>query len=350
MEIKQEKRTEDSGNRSNTPYDDAFRTMIEKGGKLRIPFLNEMFHLKDPIAPDTLIENVANEYFISEGNGKQKKIITDSVLHIGNRTFHVECQSTADGSILVRMFEYDISIALNEREFQDNHLTVHIPMSGILFLRRIPGAAENLTVTIQTRGGSVSYAEDILYLADYTLDDLIRKKLLFLFPFYLFNLEQEFGGFEKGNEASRQKVGTLFRDLLQHVNDLYQSREISCENYLLITDMIRKVTDSLTRKYNRVRKELDSIMGGKVLKFKGEDIYKEGLAEGKAEGKAEGRAEGKVEGIAEGKILELIELVHEGAFSVDYAANRAEKKYGIKKEDFRKMLDSYEPDDELMQG
>ena len=40
---------------SNTPYDDAFRTMMGKSGVLRVAFINEMFHPSRPIKSDTKI-------------------------------------------------------------------------------------------------------------------------------------------------------------------------------------------------------------------------------------------------------------------------------------------------------
>lgn len=275
---------------SNTPYDDAFRTMIVKSGNLRIPFINEMFRLAVPIPQNTPIENVHNEYFIDEGQGKQSRIVTDSVLHINGKTYHIECQSMPDGTILVRMFEYDINVAISEKQYDNYHLTVNIPTSGVLFLRKAPGVPEQMTVTINTRNGSIDYPVDVMSLADYTLDDLIRKNLLFLFPFYMFNLESEFAGYEKSDEVSREKVIGSFNELLEHVNKLYESRELTFENYLLVTDMLRKVTDSLTQKYENVRKELDEIMGGKIIEFKGEKIFNEGRDQG-ADDKAKDVAE-----------------------------------------------------------
>lgn len=264
---------------SNTPYDDAFRTMVTKSGNLRLPFINEMFHPDIPLKPGTPIENVSNEYFIEEGKGKQREVITDSVLHIAGKTYHIECQSFSDGTILVRMFEYDVTIGLKESEYSAGHLTVTMPHSGVLFLRKTSNTPAKMLVTISTEGGSIEYEVAALYLADYTLDDLIKKDLLFLFPFYMFNLEGEIKKAEENNTAAKEKVITSFSELIQHVNDLYATEKITFENYLLVTDMLRKVTDSLTKNYDNVRKELDDIMGGKVLEFKGEKIYREGSDE-----------------------------------------------------------------------
>ena len=40
------------------------------------------------------------------------------------KRYHIECQSTEDGSMIVRMFEYDTQLALENREFISNILTV----------------------------------------------------------------------------------------------------------------------------------------------------------------------------------------------------------------------------------
>ena len=160
--------------------------------------------------------------------------------------------------------------------------------------------------------------------------------LLFLFPFYIFNLEKELKTFEK--TESRTKVISSFSELLEYVNELYNTEKIAFDKYLLLTDMIQKVADSLSVKYDNARKELDEVMGGKILEFRGESIFNKG----KEEGREEGREEGKVEG--------LLDLAYDGTLSVDIAAEKAEKKYKVSKEEFMKMLKAYKPDDNLMQG
>lgn len=67
-------------------------------------------------------------------------------------------------------------------------------------------------------------------------------------------------------------------------------------------------------------------MGGKVLEFKNERLLNEGA------------------------INELIDLVHEGQITENFASNRASLKYGISKEDFHKKLIEDQTVDDLMQG
>ena len=322
---------------SNTPYDDAFRTMMGKNGVLRVAFINEMFHPSRPIKPDTRIDEAVNENFSEQGNGAQRRLVTDSLLHIEGSTYHIECQSLPDGTILVRMFEYDLVVGLKESRYEDYHLTVDIPVSGVLFLRSTKNIPDEMKVTINAVGGSIDYPVATLKLSDYTLDDLIRKDLLFLFPFYIFNLEKELKAFDKGTEHRTKVIGSV-SELLDYVNKLYGEGKLACDKYLLLTDMIQKVADHLSVKYGNARKELDEIMGGKILEFRGESIFNKGKEEGREEGKEEG------------KVDELLDLAYDGTLPVDVAAKRAETKYKVSKEDFMKMLSSYKPDDDLMQG
>jgi hypothetical protein len=47
----------------------------------------------------------------------------------------VECESTYDGTIIIRIYEYDSQIALYNGEFRDGVLEVKFPHAGIMFLR-----------------------------------------------------------------------------------------------------------------------------------------------------------------------------------------------------------------------
>lgn len=76
-------------NNNNTIFDDVFRTMVEKIPELVIPLLNEVFGTD--YQENTSIIQMRNEH--QTENGER---ITDSTLKIGNRIYHIECQSTRD--------------------------------------------------------------------------------------------------------------------------------------------------------------------------------------------------------------------------------------------------------------
>ena len=117
----------------NTPYDDVFRTLLTDCTELMIPVVNEIFHTK--YTGKETICLLQNEHFIKMPDGSEQERITDSSFEIiseetapiaqgQKKRYHIECQSTEDGSMIVRMFEYDTQLALENREFISNILTV----------------------------------------------------------------------------------------------------------------------------------------------------------------------------------------------------------------------------------
>ena len=106
--------------------------------RLIIPVINEIF-------AKTIVEMrrlffTRNSFCESPQDGEKTKRITDSSFEIigekRNKTkFLLECQSTEDSSMLIRIFEYATQIALDQGELENNVLKVEIPRSAILFLR-----------------------------------------------------------------------------------------------------------------------------------------------------------------------------------------------------------------------
>lgn len=90
---------------NNTIFDDVFRTMLEKMPQLIIPVINEVFGTDYPA--DIPIIQRRNEHYT-----RKDEIITDSHLLIADKLYHIECQSTTDAAMVIRMVEYDFAVAL----------------------------------------------------------------------------------------------------------------------------------------------------------------------------------------------------------------------------------------------
>ena len=91
----------------NTIFDDVFRTMVQKMPQLLIPVINEVF--KTNYTEQDYIDQSRNEHMEQFG-----KVITDSISRIGHKIYRIECQSTDDSTMVMRMIEYDFAIALEQ--------------------------------------------------------------------------------------------------------------------------------------------------------------------------------------------------------------------------------------------
>ena len=97
----------ENGESFNTIFDDVFRTIAQKMPFLLIPLINEVFGTA--YTEDQEFEQLCNEHYEKFG-----KIVTDSILRIEGRLYHMECQSQKDGDMTLRMVEYDFAIALEQ--------------------------------------------------------------------------------------------------------------------------------------------------------------------------------------------------------------------------------------------
>ncbi len=277
---------------TNTPYDDVFRTLLNDCSPLIIPIINEVF--KEQYSGEEEITFSPNEHFLNRQGGKEDERITDSSFKIQGKEmkkYHLECQSSSDNSMLVRFFEYDTQIALDEGEINGNTLTVTLPHSAVLFLRCRASTPDTLKIRIETPGGAAEY--DILAVKSqqYTLQEIFEKKLLLLIPFYIFSHEERFEEYEK-NAAKLSILQAEYGQIKNKLEKLAENGTISEYVKCTIIDMSDKVLEHIAVKYDAVREGVRVIMGGRVLEYEAKTIKREGIAEGRAKGIAEGREKG----------------------------------------------------------
>ncbi len=293
---------------SNTPYDDVFRTLLNDCSPLILPLINEVFG--EHYTGREKIVFSPNEHFLNRQDGEEEERITDNsfkVLGAIPKKYHWECQCSPDNSMLVRFFEYDTQIALDEGEIVENVLTVTFPHSAVLFLRHTLSTPNTMTIKINTPGGDISYDIQVMKVGMYSLDEIFDKNLLFLIPFYIFSHESRFKEYAE-NEEKLSDLKAEYEKIKNRLEELAKNGMIDEYTRCTITDMSNKVLEHIAKNYKSVREGVKSVMGGKILDYEAKDI----LNRGKQEGKQEGRLE------------LLFNLVSRKIFSVEDAAMEAQ--------------------------
>lgn len=309
----------------NTPYDDVFRTLLNDCSELVIPVINEIF--EERYRGDEQVVFSPNEHFLNRQDGEERKLITDSSFKIRGmeeKEYLFECQSTPDSSMLVRIFEYAAQIALDHGEITGNVLKVKIPHSAVLFLRSRRSTPDQMKIEIETPGGRVSFDVPVMKAAEYTLDEIFDKGLLFLIPFYIFSHEKHFKEYNKDAERLESLKGEYI-EIVQRLEELAESGKISACTKTTIIGLTGKVLENIAKRYDNVREGVKAVMGGKVLEYEAKTILNEG------------RAEGRREGIREGILQTLSGLVRDGILTVADAASRA----GLTEEVFVEEMQAY---------
>mgnify|MGYP003278690280 FL=1 len=304
----------------HTTYDDVFRTILNDCRDLIHPLLNEIFgeHYsgREPIHFGT------NEHFMNQQHGQGDKRITDSSFTVSGIVlirYHLECQSTGDATMDRRMFEYDSQIALDDSEKLDDALVLSFPKSAVLFLRQTAGTPDNMQIRLKLHNTQkeVNLEIPILSIVNYTADELFQKNLLILLPFHLFYYEKQFPKMEQ-DAASRERLKEIYINIRLRLEEMGRQGTITEYTCRTILDLSRRVAENLCQKYDNIRKEIVSIMGGEILEYEAKTI----LNEGKKQGWILGHESGLAEGLSTGRMTTYLELVKEGILNIKDAARR----------------------------
>ncbi len=227
---------------TNTPYDDVFRTLLNDCSSLIIPVINEMFG--EHYSGQEKIVFSPNEHFLNQQGGNEEERITDTSFRIeGKETkkYHLECQSSTDNSMLVRFFEYDTQIALDEGTIKGNILTVTLPHSAVLFLRHHASTPDTLKIRMVTPGGTVEYERD---------------------------------------QAKLKALQEEYEWIKNKLEELANQGAISEYTRCTIIDMSNKVLEHIAVKYDSVKEGVKAVMGGKILEYEAKTIKREGIEQG----------------------------------------------------------------------
>ena len=307
------------GNESNAAYDDVFRTTVNDCPRLILPVCNELFN--SGYTGNEIIVKTENEIFLHKQDGKEEKRITDTSLVIKRsmedigKGYHLECQSTKDGTLIIRMYEYDSQIALKNGELDEDTLTVRFPESAILYLRSDKKTPDFLWMKMETPGGIVRYPIPVMKIKEYTLDMIFEKELYFIIPFYIFTYEKDLRKYEK-NPAMRVQLQKDFLDMRNRLQRCMEEGLIDEYTRCTLLDMSKKVVRSLLgSKYPQIEKGVEEVMGGNILEYEAKTILNKGKALGRAEG----------------VMTTLTELVQKGLLDIKVAAEQA----GMTVEEFK---------------
>lgn len=308
-----------SGAHSATPYDDVFRTMFTDCPELIIPVTNELFNTNYPI--DIKVENLSTS-LSSDDDTNILRREADSCIKILNRVYHIECQSSYDGTMVLRMAEYDSIIALREAHslfFEDStsyltkSLTINWPLSAVIYLRCNVNLPNHYTYIIYFHNRSngnneISVNVPILKMQSYTTDELLKKDLVFLFPFHVFAYEKYLN---KNTIEFPVTLTEAYSKLDKYLSDKTKRGLLTEYHSSIIRHMIVITTDALSKGNKKIMKGVERIMRGTVLEYEAKTIYREGIKEGIKSG------------IKEGHLNTLISLVNKNKLSLSDAAKEA---------------------------
>lgn len=199
----------------NTIFDDVFRTIAQKMPFLLIPLINEVF--STTYSEDQKFAQFRNEHYEKFG-----KIVTDSIIQIGEHLYHIECQSQKDGDMALRMIEYDFAIAVEHSAMDHGIIEIDFPESCVLYIRNHSGMpGHHIARICFADGPTVTYKVPVIMAQDYTVDSIFEKRMLALLPYHILRYEH----FLRSNSTNQKKLEQMLADYSMICEKLPQMQE-----------------------------------------------------------------------------------------------------------------------------
>ena len=284
-----------------TPFDDAFKTEVARLREFLVPLINELYG-SEIDASLVEITREANEHYMMADTDEDSTDIphrlTDSCLRIEGKLYHVECQSTEDGDILLRLVEYNMQIGLENVAYEGaDNLVVEMPQSSLLKLRSgtPDGMKRSLSrITYRHNDQEIRMEVPVLHVQAYTPEEIYEKNLYFLIPFYSMRYEKAFDRIARDPLETKEECDKIYRELcawFQRLEDAYESGEITEDEGRKLAELSRVILNHITRKlaHETAERMVDTV-GGKVLELQEDRWLKQGREEGMKQGREEERA------------------------------------------------------------
>ena len=290
-----EKELEEKELENEQTYDSVLAAMVMRFERYIAPLINEAFGEHFTQNAKVTIRN--NKHIIRHTDGTLGRRETDSYVELSEyrekavtKRYHIECETWYDRSIIVRIAEYSSAIAMENVEITEEGVRLYFPDSVVLFLRPNRNIPKHLVIThCAPNGKEMSYEIPAMQIRDYTSEEIFEKKLLILLPFYLFRYVNEFEQIEQNDEWSI--IGNTLADIGERLEEFTKAGEINMYQQRTMLQLLKRVSDKLLVKYEKLRKGVDEVMSGYIARTDADDILEMGIEKGIEKGREEGKNE-----------------------------------------------------------
>ena len=291
-----EKRKPKASETSRQLFDSIFWSSVVKMKEFVIPLINEVYNEK--LSEYATVDLKPLKHVVRKNRNRYIRREMDQLIRVIDgdldRCYHFECETYYNKSLAIRIGEYGSAAAFDSVKVKDNGVEIEVPYSAVIILKKANLVSNEFVVTIKYPGGEVKYSAPTIRVWDYSLEDIFEKRLFLLLPFYTMRIMDRLGKMNRDNNS--EPVKKIFYDINakldeavgQGILDEYQKRTL--------TRYTESVVTRLLEKYSNLSKEVDTIMGGRIIDTDADVILKKGIKLGKSEGREEGRAEGREEG------------------------------------------------------
>lgn len=248
-------------------FDDVFRTMEEVTPELMIPLINEVF--KTNYTKNAVITRLGDKHHLL-----QQLLETDSCVGIEDKVYHFECESKPNsGIVAIRMFQYDVTVALEQKRKERGVYVVEFPSSCVIYLRHNAKIKNQEKLIVRMPDGrEIEYCIPVIKSQEYTKEEIFEKKLYILLPYYIMRYEKQLKQIEQ-EEEKRQKLLEEYKVICQQLGNT-----LGAESPLVYSELHKlmgRVLEYILSKQDLTKKGVREIMGGQVLESFAQQMKRE---------------------------------------------------------------------------
>ena len=272
-----------------TPFDDAFKTEIVRLKEFIVPLINEIYGT-DYALDIVDVSALSNDHYLmsefDEDDDSIQKRLTDSCLRSGDKLYHIECQSTEDGNILIRLVEYNIQIGIENAHTDEepDRLIIDLPRTSLLMLRSggvNKPKKSTKAIVYRHEEQELMLNVPVLHVQSYTQEEIYDKKLYFLIPFYAIRYEKILDKIAKAPLETEDEYDKIISELerwFERLRKAYEGEEITEDEGRKLAELSRMILNHMTQRLeHRMAERMVKTVGGKVLELQEDRWLRQGM-------------------------------------------------------------------------
>ncbi len=220
--------------------------------KQLFPLIKEIYGKNYPA--NTPIKPLATEYSVERSDTKEiSSVRADITVLVNNRDiYHFECESKKDKTMVIRMFEYDVHIALS---YADSALSLQFPHSAVLYLQNNSNIPDSLTCHISfPKNSFYNYHVPAVKVQSYSLDEILEKHLSILIPFLPLRFRKYLPS--KKKNFPKEKLTSFYQQLILILNKETEGGYLSENNRNVILNLLNKAMIRVFYQHDELLKEV----------------------------------------------------------------------------------------------
>jgi hypothetical protein len=194
------------------------------------------------------------ESIVKTPSGTMKRETSDMILTIAGKPYIIEAQTGDDETIALRVFEYGFSYALKGRTITDDGELIEVTMpQGMVIYWEGSGKTPDKTIfrikTLDDR--AFDYGITVLKVLNQKLEDLDRRNLSLLYPFYLLKVRKEVKRGvtpERLKELAEETQG-IEREIASLLVKAREDGRLTSGDVILIGNLMLDMHEKLYREY-----------------------------------------------------------------------------------------------------